>query len=185
MVGAVGMAVSQLIVAIVGTATDVTNVEAQRAAIAFVCFYIFFFASDWGIIAWVVTGELFPLTVRAKALSLTTATNWLLNFAIAFSTPYLVDPEHANLQSKVFFVWGGSCLLSIAFGYVMVYETKGLSLEHIDELYTTVSRAWDSKQFTPHRVFAEEEAVKEVQQDKDHLSTGEATHVDKRAVADP
>ena len=28
------------------------------------------------------------------------------NFAIAYSTHYLVDADHANLQSKVFFVWG-------------------------------------------------------------------------------
>lgn len=122
------MTISQLVVATVGTASDASNTSAQKAAIAFVCFYIFFFASGWGIIAWVVTGELFPLKVRAKALSITTATNWLLNFAIAYSTPYLVDPDHANLQSKVFFIWGGCCLISIVFGWIMVYETKGMSL---------------------------------------------------------
>jgi hypothetical protein len=63
-------------------------------------------ASSWGPVAWVVTGELFPLKVRAKCLSMTTATNWLLNFAIAYSTPYMVNegPGYANLQSKVFFV---------------------------------------------------------------------------------
>ena len=46
----------------------------------------------------VVTGEIFPLKVRAKALSITTATNWLLNWAIAYSTPYLVNygPGDAN-----------------------------------------------------------------------------------------
>jgi len=49
------------------------------------------------------------LKVRAKALSMTTASNWLLNWAIAYATPYLVDagPGNANLQSKVFFIWGG------------------------------------------------------------------------------
>jgi hypothetical protein len=63
-------------------------------------------ASSWGPVAWVVTGELFPLKVRAKCLSMTTATNWLLNFAIAYSTPYMVNEGdgYANLQSKVFFV---------------------------------------------------------------------------------
>jgi hypothetical protein len=37
---------------------------------------------------------------------MTTATNWLLNFAIAYSTPYMVNEGdgYANLQSKVFFV---------------------------------------------------------------------------------
>ena len=62
-------------------------------------------ASSWGPVAWVVTGELFPLKVRAKCLSMTTATNWLLNFAIAYSTPYMVNEEYGNLQSRVFFVW--------------------------------------------------------------------------------
>ena len=89
------------------------------------CIYIFFFASSWGPVAWVVTGELFPLKVRAKCLSMTTASNWLLNWAIAYSTPYMVDADHANLQSKVFFVWGSFCFVCIAFVYFMIYETKG------------------------------------------------------------
>ena len=80
------MCVCQFIVAITGTVAGTEDLAAQRAAIAFVCFYIYFFASSWGPVAWVVTGELFPLKVRAKALSMTTATNWLLNFAIAYST---------------------------------------------------------------------------------------------------
>jgi len=82
--GAIGMCVSQLIVAILGTITTgqddvgnivVYNLPAQKAAIAFVCIYIFFFASTWGPLAWVVTGEIFPLKNRARGLSMTTATN--------------------------------------------------------------------------------------------------------------
>lgn len=82
--GAVGMCVSQFIVAMLGTLTTgqdsagntiVYNLPAQKASIAFVCIYIFFFASTWGPLAWVVTGEIFPLKTRAKSLSITTATN--------------------------------------------------------------------------------------------------------------
>jgi hypothetical protein len=93
-----------------------------------------------GPIAWVVTGEIFPLKVRAKSLSMTTATNWLLNWAIAYSTPYLVNygPGNANLQSKIFFIWFACCFLCITFVYFMIYETKGLTLEQIDELYDEV-----------------------------------------------
>jgi MFS transporter, SP family, sugar:H+ symporter len=93
LLGAVGMCVCQFIVAITGTATDQDDKSAQKAAIAFVCIYIFFFASSWGPVAWVVTGELFPLKARAKCLSITTASNWLLNWAIAYSTPYMVDED--------------------------------------------------------------------------------------------
>ena len=55
-----------------------------------VCIYIFFFACSWGPCAWVVTGEIFPLKARARGLSMTTAANWLLNWAIAYATPYIV-----------------------------------------------------------------------------------------------
>ena len=66
--GAVGMFICQYIVAIVGTA-DQSQV-ANKVLIAFVCVYIYFFASSWGPVAWVVTGELFPLKVRLRRLPL-------------------------------------------------------------------------------------------------------------------
>ncbi|KAJ5591956.1 Major facilitator-type transporter ecdD [Penicillium hispanicum] len=153
--GAVGMCVSQLIVAAVGTA--VSSTVANKVLIAFVCVYIFFFACSWGPVAWVVTGELFPLKARAKCLSITTATNWLLNWAIAYATPYMVDsgPGNADLQSKVFFIWGGFCLVGVVFVYACVYETKGLSLEQVDELYSKVSVAWKSTSFVPSVHYAD------------------------------
>ncbi|KFY24114.1 hypothetical protein V493_05438 [Pseudogymnoascus sp. VKM F-4281 (FW-2241)] len=162
--GAVGMCVCQFIVAILGTTTTgqdslgnviVHNLPAQKGAIAFICFYIFFFAASWGPVAWVVTGEIFPLKVRAKSLSMTTASNWMLNWAIAYSTPYLVNygPGNANLQSKIFFVWGGCCFICIAFVYFMIYETKGLTLEEVDELYAEVSDARKSIGWTPSVTF--------------------------------
>ncbi|KAF2669001.1 general substrate transporter [Microthyrium microscopicum] len=155
--GAIGMCVCQFIVASVGVSTPETSLPAQRTAIAFVCIYIFFFACSWGPVAWVVTGELYPLKVRAKCLSMTTASNWLLNWAIAYATPYMVDPDHANLKSKVFFVWGSFCFVCIAFVYFMIYETKGLSLEEVDELYGMVSQARNSKKFIPAVRFSEVE----------------------------
>jgi Sugar (and other) transporter len=59
------MTVSQFIVAITGTVAGTEDLAAQRAAIAFVCIYIYFFASSWGPVAWVVTGWCIPL-LRTK-----------------------------------------------------------------------------------------------------------------------
>ncbi|KAL4765029.1 sugar porter family MFS transporter [Aspergillus foveolatus] len=161
--GAIGMAVSQLLVAVLGTTTTgqdsrgniiVHDAAAQKAAIAFICLYIFFFAASWGPSAWVITGEIFPLKTRAKSLSMTTATNWLLNWALSFSTPYLVNygDGNANLQSKIFFIWFGCCFLCIGFVHFMIYETKGLTLEEVDELYMEVDRARDSVRWRPRGV---------------------------------
>ncbi|CAL8575107.1 Plasma membrane low glucose sensor [Xanthoria parietina] len=159
--GAVGMFVCQYIVAIAGT-VDPDNPATNKVLIAFVCIYIFFFASSWGPVAWVVTGELFPLKVRAKCLSITTASNWLLNWAIAYATPYMVNsgPGNANLQSKVFFVWGTFCLICAFFVWALIYETKGLSLEQVDELYSKCSKAWQSKGFRPTVSYAEVQEVR-------------------------
>lgn len=159
--GAIGMATAQLIVAVSGTLSSgqtadgvvfVKNLGGQKAAVAFSCIYIFFFASTWGPLAWVVTGEIYPLKSRAKSLSMATATNWLFNWAIAYSTPYLVNygDGYANLQSKIFFIWFGCCFLCIAFVYFFIYETKGLTLEEIDLLYTEVSSARKSTHWKPN-----------------------------------
>jgi SP family sugar:H+ symporter-like MFS transporter len=88
---------------------------------------------------------------------MTTATNWLLNWAIAYSTPYLVNygPGDANLQSKIFFIWFGCCFLCITFVYFMIYETKNLTLEQIDELYAEVSSARKSVGWKPTTTFRE------------------------------
>ncbi|TGO20785.1 hypothetical protein BPAE_0266g00020 [Botrytis paeoniae] len=148
MFGALGMFACQMIVGSVGTAfPNGDNIAAQKALVAFVCIYIFFFAS-----------KIFPLPVRAKGISMTTASNWLLNWAIAYSTPYLVNPGpgNANLQAKIFFVWGGCCLLCVVFVYFLIYETKGLSLEEVDELYESVGKAWKSTHWVPVEGYGKE-----------------------------
>ncbi|KAG1806982.1 monosaccharide importer [Suillus subaureus] len=149
-IGAIGMCFSEYIVAIVGVtvgqtkssvingvaSTTAVNLTAQRVLIAFVCIYIAFYAISWGPVVW-------PLNIRAKAMSLSVASNWLWNFGIGYATPYLVDPtttgilgvKTAHLGVKVFFIWGSTCLGCFLFTYFFIPEVKGLSLEQIDLLY--------------------------------------------------
>ena len=103
--GAAGMCICEFIVAIVGITVSVDNLAGQRVLIAFVCIYIVskfdycgltspnirirlqaLFASTWGPICWVVCGEIFPLEIRAKAMSLSVASNWLWNFGIGYAS---------------------------------------------------------------------------------------------------
>ncbi|KAM0748324.1 MFS monosaccharide transporter [Meredithblackwellia eburnea MCA 4105] len=135
--GAAGMAIAQLIVAAVGDTVKVTNLAGQKVLIAFVCIYIAHFAATWGPLAWVVTGEIYPTSIRAKAMSMSTASNWLWNFGIGYATPYLVDsgPGKAGLHSNVFFLWGAFCVICCIYVYFFIPETKGLSLEQVDLLY--------------------------------------------------
>lgn len=152
MIGAVGMGVCQLLIASFSAAVgDSMKGTANNVIIAFIAADIFFFAASWGPVAWVVTSEIFPLKVRAKSMSVSTASNWLLNFAIAYATPYMVETGDgsADLGTKVFFVWGSFCVVAVFFVWCLVYETSKISLEQIDEMYERIDYAWNSKQFEP------------------------------------
>jgi sugar porter (SP) family MFS transporter len=167
LVGAIGMTICEFIIAIVGSTTSTSNQAAQSVEVAFVCFYIAFFASTWGPVAWVITGEIFPLKIRAKAMSLSVASNWLWNFAIAYATPYLVDsgPGNLDLGTKVFFIWGSTCFGCIVFAYFCVPETKGLSLEQIDLLYQNVAPV-NSVAFRK-QILAESENFSDIKETRD------------------
>ncbi|KAL2158905.1 hypothetical protein VTH06DRAFT_2935 [Thermothelomyces fergusii] len=143
--GALGMFVSQFVVAIVGATAGRPEVAresggdgtgAVRAMIAFICINIVCFACTWGPVGWVVIGECFPLPVRSRGVGIATASNWFWNCLMAVVTPYMVgeEPGSAALGPRVFFIWGSLCLLSGAFAYFLVPEMKGLTLEQIDTM---------------------------------------------------
>ncbi|KAF7785061.1 hypothetical protein Agabi119p4_1226 [Agaricus bisporus var. burnettii] len=173
LVGAAGMSLCEFIVAIVGVTIAVDNLTGQRVLIAFVCIYIAFFASTWGPITWVITGEIFPLQVRAKGMSLSTASNWLWNFGIGYATPFLVNKKagSAGLESKVFFVWGSTCAAAFVFTWFCIPETKGLSLEEIDDMYREVY-PWQSVSWHAANLNRRRHAIGDTG-DKDSSHTGE------------
>ncbi|EER27572.1 hypothetical protein D8B26_006344 [Coccidioides posadasii str. Silveira] len=157
--GACGMFVCEFIVAIVGVTVGERQ-DAVRAMIAFICIYIFFFASTWGPGAWVVIGEIFPLPIRARGVGLATASNWLWNCIIAVITPYLVYSDKANLGPKVFFLWGSLCVMCFIYAYLLVPETKGLTLEQVDKMLEETTPRTSAK-WKPHTTFASEMGLTE------------------------
>ncbi|GAA5845837.1 hypothetical protein JCM9279_002392 [Rhodotorula babjevae] len=145
-----------------------------------------FFAAIWGPYAWVITGEIVPNRVRGQAVSLTTGSQWLFNFAIGYSTPYLVDqgPGRAGLGAKVFFIWGGCCVVATLFAFFFIPETKGLSLEQVDILYRN-SSIIKSNSYRK-RIMAEnlqdetQEGYYAAAQDKNAGHVGHSEHAGKR-----
>lgn len=147
LVGALGMGTCQFIVAAAGAATNTTeNYPSAVAQFVFLCIYVSFFASSFGPAAWVVTGELFPLKVRAKCLSMTTAANWFFNWLLSFITPYLTGALNPT-QSNVFWIWGSFAWIAVVFVWFFIYETKDMTLEQVNDLYNHESKAWKSPKY--------------------------------------
>lgn len=122
--------------------------------VAFIAIFIFFFASTWGPGAWVLIGEIFPLPIRSRGVALSTASNWLWNTIIAVITPYMVGEDKGNLRSSVFFIWGGLCTCAFVYSYFLVPETKGLTLEQVDQMFEAGITPRKSAAWRPDHTYA-------------------------------
>lgn len=93
-------------------------------------FYIICFAFSLGAILWLVVSEIFPLEVRATAMGVAVFSCWLWNFAV--SSTFLTLLNYLG-PSTTFFMYAAMCVFSIIFCYYKVPETKGVTLEQIEE----------------------------------------------------
>ncbi|GFZ45611.1 High-affinity glucose transporter RGT2 [Saitozyma sp. JCM 24511] len=172
--GALGMLICEFITAIIGV-TKGSDPSAVKAQISFICIYIFFFASTWGPGAWVCIGEIFPLPIRARGVALSTASNWLWNCIITVITPYMVSTDKGNLGSKVFFIWGSTCVICFIYAYFLVWETKGLTLEQVDRMMEEVRNPIKSASWKPHSTFAADAGL--TREGKLPVDTAEKAHL--------
>ncbi len=132
LIGSVGMAVTLGILTwcfSVGTFADghLTLPEGVGTIALFAAnVYVIFFNFSWGPVMWVMLGEMFPNQIRGSGLAVAGAAQWLANFAISFSFPWLA----ANIGLPVTYGFYTACaFLSVIFVMKMVYETKGRELE--------------------------------------------------------
>ena len=89
--------------------------------------FVLFFALSWGVVVWVMLGEMFPNRIRAAALGVAAAAQWVANWAITASFPSLAD---WNL-SVTYVIYAVFAALSIPFVLKFVKETKGKALEEM------------------------------------------------------
>jgi len=82
---------------------------------------------------WLMMSEIFPIRLRGRAVSLTTAFLWLTIYAGAQLFPLMTEFSERRLGSVggAFWLFSGVCLLSLLFGWKMLPETKGRTLEEI------------------------------------------------------
>ncbi len=93
------------------------------------CVYMAALAISINAVIWVLIGEIFPNRIRGRAMSIATFANWGINFLTAFLFPWYVDKIGVGAG---FFTFAALCLIATIFFYKYVPETKGKSLEEIE-----------------------------------------------------
>ncbi|KAN0090603.1 general substrate transporter [Hyaloscypha variabilis] len=107
-----------------------TDKNALRAMVAMNLVFSFFFTFT-GIISWVYPAEIFPVEIRARGNSISTLVNWCLGLLIGQTAPLALQ----KIGFKFFYVFFVSNLLAAASYWIFFPETKGKTLEQMDELF--------------------------------------------------
>ncbi|KAH8812732.1 general substrate transporter [Xylogone sp. PMI_703] len=160
-IGGIGMAVSMLLIGVImvtkgnpvydhltkKTNFDFTDKSASHAAIAFVYIYVAWFALTWACVAWVYPPEIFATNMRSKGTSMTSATNWFVNFWFALYIPTAMN----KISWKLYIIFAAICVLISIVCYLFFPESAGKTLEEMDFLFIKGRTPW---------VFLDHEATK-------------------------
>ncbi len=126
MIGSIGMAVGMFAIGalafmkIIGIST-----------LVFILIYTASFMMSWGPICWVLISEIFPNKIRGRAIAIAVAAQWAANYFISSTYPAMMEFS----GGITYWFYGAMSILSFIFVWKMVPETKGMTLEAMEELW--------------------------------------------------
>jgi sugar porter (SP) family MFS transporter len=134
-IGSLGMALTLGVMAYVfGTAPTVTvagsaqpqlGPAAGLVAVIAANLYVVFFGVSWGPVVWVLLGEIFNNRIRAYALAVAAAAQWIANYIVSQTFPALAGVS----LGFAYGIYALMAILSLVFVLAKVKETRGLELE--------------------------------------------------------
>ncbi|RFU33213.1 hypothetical protein B7463_g3126, partial [Scytalidium lignicola] len=106
------------------------------ACVAMAFCFILVYGVSYSPLGWALPAEVFPNSVRAKGVALAISVTWLSNFIVGIATP----PMIANIHYGTYIFFAFWCGLSGFWAVFVLPETKGKTLEEMDELFGDVDR---------------------------------------------
>ena len=123
LIGAGGLAITYVII-----------VTLLKAGSPFVSWFLFasigIYAMSLAPVTWVLISEIFPNKVRGEATAVAVISLWAAYFILVFTFPVLFE----QLQEKSFYIYSAICALGLVFVWRKVKETKGKTLEELENV---------------------------------------------------
>ncbi|CAI7593367.1 unnamed protein product [Penicillium bialowiezense] len=104
--------------------------SATYSAVAFIYIFGAGYSIGWNI-PWIVASEIFPTRVRSFCLVFTTCSHWLGEFYTSYAVTYMF----ASITYGTFIFFGSMTVIGGIYVYLFLPETKGVSLEQMDDLF--------------------------------------------------
>ncbi len=136
LIGSAGMALTLGLMAIAFTQASGSGADVELTgawgviALISANLFVVFFGATWGPLVWVLLGEIFPNRIRAAALGVAAAAQWIANFTITLTFPPLLDAFGASIPYLLYAIFAA---LSFVFVLTSVRETKGRELEDMTD----------------------------------------------------
>jgi hypothetical protein len=117
----------------------------KPVTVALVWIYCAFFSVSLGPLGWLIISEVFPLKVRGIGSSIGSLSCWLFNGVVAFTffkivraltfpgTDIVIGGDNVGNPAGAFALYALVGVGGLVWGYFFIPETKGKSLEHIEE----------------------------------------------------
>lgn len=132
-IGSCGMGVSLFAMGLAGT-----YMVTGMWMLVFVLIYIASFALSVGPVTWVILSEIFPTKIRGRAMGIATICLWISNTVVSQTFPMMDDNEFLIEKFNhgfPFFIYGVMCVVLVIFVVRVVPETKGKTLEEIEQMW--------------------------------------------------
>lgn len=117
---------------------DAGSHTSSFVAVSAVVVYIAGFAMSWGPVTWVMLSEIFPNSIKGKAMSIGVAAQWIANFVVSTTFPMMDRSSALNAMFNhgfAYWLYGAGAILAALFVMRFVPETKGRTLEAIEGLW--------------------------------------------------
>ncbi|RYP21631.1 hypothetical protein DL765_002092 [Monosporascus sp. GIB2] len=137
---------------------------ARRCVIAFIALFSLIYNAFVGDASHPTATELVSTRLRSWSVGSATSLGYFLAWLTGFCSPYFINPENLDWGAKYGYIWAGSNFCCFVFYYLFLPETKGRTLEEIDELF---ANRVSVRNFRAFKTSIMEDALKDVNKDKE------------------
>ncbi|KAK4185440.1 putative high-affinity glucose transporter [Podospora australis] len=109
--------------------------SASKALVGLSIVYTWIYGVGQGPVMWALSTEIPSQRLRSQTVGTASGLNFIVNWLVAFCTPYFINPDKLGWGPKYGYIWGASNLILAVFTYFFVPETRGRSLEQLEELF--------------------------------------------------
>lgn len=127
-VGLIGMIIALILCGVIFH----FNITNNYLLLSLILIYIACFALSVGPVTWILINEIFPSSIRSKAVSFCTLVLWIAVWIIGQFFPWLLRVAGAG---PTFWVFAGFCIINLIFCKKMVKETRNKSLEEVEQMF--------------------------------------------------